>query len=823
MKNILLPLYTLIGILFTSMLSASDNLGRSTTLFDSDWLFIKENISGAEEPDYNDSDWRKISLPHDWSIEDLPNQIPDSIVGPFSKASITKRDGGFTIGGTAWYRKHFLLEKSTRGKKVYIQFDGVYMNSDIWINGHHLGNHPYGYSPFYYDITPFLQKPGKSNIIAVRVKNEGVNSRWYSGSGIYRHVWLTVTNPMHIDIWGTYITTPVVSDDLAEVNIETTIKNYLGQKPVTIQAEIYSESGKLVGTNEAKYPSLKANNNKVSQLISIKNPNLWSIDSPARYKAKVRVVQGKTIVDETTTMFGIRSIKFDSKYGFTLNGKNILLKGGCIHHDNGPLGAVAIDRAEERKIELLKQNGYNAIRSAHNPPSTALLDACDRLGMLVIDEAFDAWQKEKKPQDYHLYFDDWWQKDIETMILRDRNHPSIIMWSTGNEIPESIDSIGYKTGEKIAESIRLLDPSRPTTIAIPKYILVLSGQKGKKWDDTAPSYENVDVCGYNYSTNLYKRDHKKHPDRVMYESESFPPDVYKNWEIAKTLPYAIGMFTWTAIDYIGEAGLGVPRIIPTDTNTDYNLFLDPAWPIFNAYCGELDLIGDKKVNSYYLDVVWDRSKVEMLVKPHIPNGFKEVNFYYNFPEQIKSWSFPGDEGKELKVYVHSKADSITLELNGKVISTQSRSPKEITCEFLVPYEPGTLVAKSYVNGAERATDTLKTVGKPYAVKLIADHKNITTNPNDLSFINVQIVDKNGEVVPYADDILVKYQMLNDIGEIAGVGNGNPFDISSFQKPEKKVYRGKGLVILRPNGKQGTAVLRASARGLKDSSIEIVIK
>lgn len=822
--NILKRSFLVVVFLFVSKttLLAQKNLIPRTISFDREWSFFKGDYVKAKDINYDDSSWRKVNLPHDWSIEDLPNQIPDSIVGPFSKAALSQRDGGFTVGGTAWYRKHFVLDKATSGKSVFIQFDGVYMNADVWINGKHLGNHPNGYTSFYYDLTPYLLPVGQSNVIAVQVKNEGLNSRWYSGSGIYRHVWLTVTNPLHIDIWGTYITTPRVSDKMAKVSIETTIKNVPVNKPYTLLTELYTATGKLVGSDKKVFSALNGDKNLLNQTITVNNPTLWSLENPSLYKAKVKIVQDNKVIDETTTTFGIRSLHFDATSGFTLNGKNIKLKGGNIHHDNGPLGAVAIDRAEERKIELLKKNGYNAIRLSHNPPSPYLLDVCDRLGMLVINEAFDVWNEMKKPQDYHLYFKEWWKRDIESMVLRDRNHPSIIMWSTGNEIPETIDTIGYETGKRLSDAIRSLDATRPTTIAIPKFITVLSGRKGKKWDDTAPSFATVDVCGYNYAINKYDDDHKKYPNRVMYESEAFPPQVYDSWEKAKKAPYTIGMFTWTAMDYIGEAGLGAPRLVPKDVAVGSNLFLDPAWPIFNAYSGELDLIGDKKVNSYYLDVVWERSKIELFVQPSIPDGYKEEDFYYNFPVQIKSWSFPGEEGKKMKVFVHSQAQLIKLELNGRVVGTHTKTLRSITAEFEVPYEPGSLVARCYDNGKEIGSDTLRTVGKPHAIKLRADRGKIKADLNDLSYINVEVVDEKGNIVPYVDDLIVKYQISGN-GEIAGVGNGNPTDVSSFQQPQKKVYRGRGLVIVRPNDTSGKIILKAQAKGLVSGSIEISSK
>ena len=501
-------------ILFGSLLAiVTYGQASRTVLFDADWRFKKDSLIQAESPTYNDTGWRKLNLPHDWSIEDLPVQIPDSIVGPFSKGAVSGRDGGFLVGGTAWYRKHFTLDKGSAGKQIFIQFDGVYMNADVWINGHHLGNHPNGYTAFQYELTPYLLPPGRSNVIAVQVKNEGVNSRWYSGSGIYRHVWLTTVNPLHIDLWGTYITTPSVTDQVATVSVETTIRNPSGKYPFTALTRIYTPAGKLVGTDRKLVTASQDSLTQLTQHITVANPVRWSLEKPQLYRATVQLLQAGNVVDETTTPFGIRTIHVDAQTGFTLNGKPIKLKGGCIHHDNGPLGAAAIDRAEERKIELLKQQGYNAVRMSHNPPSPQLLDACDRLGMLVIDEAFDMWVRPKTPQDYHLYFRQWWQRDLESMILRDRNHPSIIMWSIGNEIAESADSSGYAIGKQLSDAVRRLDATRPVTMAIPLFITYFN--KGKKWEDTAPSFANLDVAGYNYADSKYESDHEKFPDRVM--------------------------------------------------------------------------------------------------------------------------------------------------------------------------------------------------------------------------------------------------------------------------------------------------------------------
>jgi len=371
-----------------------------TTSFDIGWRFIKDNPVGAEKPDFDDSRWRTLDLPHDWSIEDLPNQIKDSIIGPFSKASLSKMGTGYTVGGTAWYRKRFTIDKTNHGETAYLQFDGVYMNSDVWVNGKRLGNHPYGYTSFWYDITPYLNPAGKSNIVAVQVKNEGLNARWYSGSGIYRHTWLTLVNPVHIVPWGVYVTTPDVTEKKAIVEVVSTVENS-GKKDsqVSYEVKLLDPSGNEVGKSIMNSLLTAGQSTELKQIITVENPALWSLDKTNLYHAEVVVLLNNKVADRINTVFGIRSIHFDPQTGFTLNGKTIKLKGGCFHHENGPLGSAAIDRAEERKIEILKKAGFNAIRCSHNPPSPCLLDACDKQGILVIDDGDGSvifWAKRKK-------------------------------------------------------------------------------------------------------------------------------------------------------------------------------------------------------------------------------------------------------------------------------------------------------------------------------------------------------------------------------------------------------------------------------------------
>lgn len=817
---------------------AQSNAQSRTRSFDDNWRFKKDSLIQAENPSFKDGDWRVVQLPHDWSIEDLPNQTPDTIIGPFSRTSIGQSATGFTVGGIGWYRKKFTTATAEEKKLFTIHFDGVYTNSDVWLNGHLLGNTPYGYTPFYYDLTPYLKPAGQENVLSVRVRNEGKNSRWYSGSGIYRHVWLTVTEPVHVAVWGVYITTPVVSKNSATIQVKSTIKNE--QKTAgnfSLITTIISPSGKTVAQTQKLFV-LETNALKIdSQNITLSNPLLWSLEAPELYKVVTEIKSGNRTTDRVETSFGIRSIRFDASKGFTLNGKRVILKGGCIHHDNGPLGAAAIDRAEERKIELLKKLGYNAIRSSHNPPSQQLLDACDRLGMLVLDEAFDMWELAKNPQDYHLNFKEWWQKDVDAMIMRDRNHPAVIMWSIGNEIFEAPDTAGYRIAKMLAKEVRELDVTRAVTAGI----AYLPGYTKKPWEDYEPYLTQLDVDGYNYflesqskffvrdsaTAHRFETEHAKHPQKTFIVTEYTPGSALENWEHAEKYPYLLGSFKWTAMDYIGEAGIGRPLPVPASRKLPtgivrMGLFYKPTWPVFNAYCGDLDLIGNKKPAAYYQDVVWKKSPVELLVHHPISDGIQEVIAPWGFPDELKSWTWPGQESKKILVHVYTRSKLVKLELNGKVIAEKIVPDSSITATFEIEYQPGTLVAKSYDNGKETSSSSLTTSGKPVAIRLIADRSTIKSDPNDLSYISAEIIDEKGNVVPYIDDIEITYVLTGD-ATIAGVGNGSFDDASSFQQDHKKVYQGRGLAIIRANGKIGTVALTASAKGLKDGLVKIVIK
>ncbi|HLG40847.1 MAG TPA: glycoside hydrolase family 2 TIM barrel-domain containing protein, partial [Chitinophagaceae bacterium] len=608
-KQRLLPVISWLTFIIYFFISCSQPTNELTVDdrirdFDSDWRFIKDSIAGAEQPGFDDSKWRVLDLPHDWSIEDLPEQIPGKTIGPFSKESEGALNGAstaHTVGGTGWYRKIFTLNSDDQNKLISVYFEGVYTETDVWINGKYAGAHKHGYTSFFFDITKFCKPAGEKNLMAVRVINKGKNSRWYSGSGIYRHVKLIVTNPLHIDQWGVYITTPKVSAEEATIKIVTSISNETDEKSdIKLHTHIFDANGNFVTETET-LQSVNANRKaNIPQEIFVKMPMLWSPDSPFLYKAEIAVIVKGETEDVMKIDFGIRSVSFSAENGFLLNGQKIELKGGCVHHDNGILGAAAIDRAEERRIELLRANGFNAVRSSHNPPSPAFLDACDRLGMLVIDEAFDMWQKPKNPDDYHNFFDEWWERDLSSMVLRDRNHPSIILWSIGNEIQERADSSGLAIIKKFKPKINQLDSSRLITAAVCEFW----DNPGKKWPATIPTFALLDVGGYNYQWMQYESDHQQFPQRIMAGTESVPRHAFENWQLVEKHPYVIGDFVWTAMDYLGESGIG-----HTGCDNVKDEFSMP-WPWFNSWCGDIDLAGNKKPQSYYRDVVWRRSKIE---------------------------------------------------------------------------------------------------------------------------------------------------------------------------------------------------------------------
>ena len=812
----LLPIAILLLSISFCNVKGQENIGGKQ-LFDNNWKFCLGDTKGAENPSFNDKTWRDIDLPHDWSIEKLPDQEPGKIVGPFSKESIGTTATGYTVGGIAWYRKTFTLNAKVKSSIAIINFDGVYMNCEVWVNGKLLGSHPYGYTAFSFDISKYLNPAGKPNVIAVKVKNEGQNSRWYSGSGIYRHVWLIQKQLVSMAQNGVFISTSSIADNSAAIKISSVVENNLTKTTTAkLVINIFDPDGKICQTTETQAKIVSPGSEEFTQNISIPQAKLWSVETPNLYTSEIQVIADGVVSDKVSTTFGIRTISFSAQNGFLLNGKKVLLKGGCMHHDNGFLGSATIDRAEERRVQLMKAYGFNAIRTSHNPPSQQFLDACDRNGVLVLDEAFDMWERPKNKDDYHIYFKEWWKNDLKSMIYRDRNHPSVILWSIGNELNERADSLGYAIRKELVKEVHKLDSSRPVTEAICGFW----DHWGQKWSTTVQAYADLDVGGYNYLNNQYEADHAEFPERIMVGTESYPGEAHAFWKLVEKNPFVIGDFVWTAMDYIGENGCGNSSYGPKAVQ---RVGLKP-WPWFNAFCGDIDLCGFKKPQLLYRDVVWNNSNLEMMVHAPIPEGMVETYSYWGWPDEYQSWNWAGNEDKVMDVRVFTKCELVRLELNGKIIAEKPAGDStNLIASFKVPYEPGILKAIALNNGIEVATKEITSTGAPAKIKLTADRSTIKASRSDLSYVKVEITDAQGNLVPNAN-IPVTFT-VSGAGEIAGSGNACPTDMESFNNAVCKTYRGQALAILRPlkEVKTGFITLRAEANGLVSADINIAVQ
>jgi beta-galactosidase len=677
------------------------------------------------------------------------------------------------------------------------------MNADVWLNGQHLGNHPYGYTSFGYDLTDKI-KSGEENVLAVQVKNEGQNSRWYSGSGINRHVWLQILEPVHLVQWGTQVVPANVSASSALIGTRVSVKNATGQAVrVQLLSAILDPAGKEVAQWKSELEIAAGAVSTDRQNHPVTNPVRWSLENPALYKLKTRILEDGRLLQEQLTPFGIRSIHFDAQTGFLLNGKSVKLKGGCYHNDNGPLGARSYDRAEERRVELMKASGFNAIRCSHNPPPPAFLDACDRLGILVIDEAFDMWKDPKNPYDYHLYFNDWWKKDIQSMVERDINHPSVIIWSIGNEIPNREKPEVVAVAKELAGYIRSLDTSRPLTAAV-----------NDVKEDKDPYFSVLDIAGYNYAAGNYEADHQRKPNRVMMGTESYALEAFDYWMPVLDHPYVIGDFIWTGFDYIGEASIGW-RGYPQEKN---------FYPWNLAYCGDIDICGWKRPQSYYRDALWSSDKLALFVHPPSPsfslNPKTEKWSKWNWDDVVADWNWKGYENKPMKVDVYSSCAEVELFLNGKSLG---RKPTNRSTRFRnsweVPWQSGELKAAGYSNGKKVRETSLYSSGEPVQIVLSADRQQILANGEDLCYVTVELTDAAHHLNPKAEN-LVRF-FVEGPATIAGVGNANPVSLESYQQPKRKAWRGKCLVVLKATGTAGNIILHASAEGLPGATLHII--
>jgi beta-galactosidase len=845
----ILPLLSL--SIYAATAQADSNDARTVEKFDRDWKFNYGETSGAEQAGFDDTAWRSVDLPHDYSIEGPQNVDPTkrgAMEGPFDRNSPARNGGAYLNGGIGWYRKTFTLPDSDKGKQVTILFDGAYQNATVTINGHKLGDHPYGFSSFYYDLTPDLKFGNDKNVLAVRLEDDQPGCRWYSGAGIYRHVWLIATAPVHVAQWGTYVTTPKVSDDSADIKVATTVQNDAGQEAVaTLTTRILDPNGKEVATLDIGDSKIAAGKTQVLEpTITIPHPTLWSVDSPTLYHAVSEVKIGGNIVDSVTTPFGIRTIEFTKDKGFFLNGKHLNIQGVCDHHDLGCLGASAYRRAIQRQLEILKSFGVNGIRTSHNPPSPELLDLCDQMGFVVMDEAFDEWKKNKTTYGYGQYFDEWSKPDLLSMIDRDRNHPSIVLWSIGNEIREGAENLpgAGPMAERLAKICHDEDPTRLVTSACPNPVADWKSGLAKA----------LDVFGVNYQVGFYRRNDPANPPTTQPNPNNYSGQLpmigsetssqvdsrcdyglnlddqgnvqikprqnfqvssydyyHPSWATSaetdlisvKNAPWVAGEFVWTGFDYLGEP-------------TPY------GWPSRSSYFGIVDLAGFPKDRYYLYKSVWNPQPMVHILP--------------------MNWNWQQFAGKPIPVRVFTNADQVELFLNGVSLGTkkfpeesalqtyegnQKKNPKLITApgmhlEWQVTYAPGELKAVATKDGKAVATDIVRTAGAPAKIELSVDRDKIANDGQDLSFISLKIVDAHDVVCPDADNE-IKFDLTGDAATLAGLDNGDATNHESFQGKQHKAYHGLALAVLKAKyDTTGSVQLTASADGLAPATATVTV-
>jgi len=789
----------LLALLVAPFASTVAQRERAILPFDRAWRFHLGDVPGAQEATFDDSAWRRLDLPHDWSIE-----------GEFSDTNPAGAGGGALPGGVGWYRKTFSVAERDTGRLVFVEFDGAYRNSEVWINGHYLGKRPYGYSSFSYELTPHLRYGGASDVIAVRVDNsQQPNSRWYSGSGIYRHVRLVTTDRVHVDHWGTYVTTPEVTPASARVTIRTTISNASqADQPITLRTVLYDAGDREVAAASAEARVPRDSVSEIAQDLVIRNPTQWSLDRPYVYRAVSRVVCGGKPCDDYSTPFGVRTFVFDPDRGFILNGRPLKIRGVCLHHDLGALGAAVNTRALERQLEIMRGMGVNAIRTSHNPPAPELLDLTDRMGFIVLDEAFDMWKKQKTKFDYHLDWDAWHVRDLSDMVRRDRNHPSVFMWSIGNEVMEQWtngDSTAAPIARELAGIVRGLDPTRPITSA------------NNNGSPANPLFHAgaLDLLGHNYHHQAWANFPTQFPgakfiiteamsalnSRGVYEQPSDSvasyatpyvkdsgPQPNKDYRLSsyddrkafwgslheeslrlfERYPFLSGMFIWQGIDYLGEP-------------TPYE------WPARSSYFGVVDLAGFPKDPYYLYQSVWT-TRPMLHVFPH--------------------WSWA--PGQTIDVWTYTNAAEVELFLNGASLGAKQKPEKVSHLMWRVAYTPGTLRAVARTGGRVVATQEVKTAGVPARVALAPDRGTIHPDGNDLSFVTVTVEDSAGVPVPTAEP-LVRFRVAGD-GRIVGVDNGDQISHEPFQADHVRLFEGKALVIIRGGRTPGTVTLTATAEG-----------
>ncbi len=805
-------------------LSPSDGVApRLRESFDFGWKFYKDDVPGAQDPEFSDANWKNVALPHDWSIE-----------GPFGEKEPAGAAGGYLPTGIGWYRKHFRLPDLHGDKQLTIEFDGVYQNSEVWINGRYLGKRPYGYVPFFYDLTPHIAFEAE-NVIAVKVDNSRqTNCRWYSGSGIYRHTWLLSTNKVHVAHWGTFVTAPLVSRDAATLQIKTTIKNETrNSASCALTTNILDAEGKAIQTAESSQEVAANGEYEFVQQMRVINPYLWSIGDPHLYKVHSTVHRQNRIIDEYDTPIGIREAIFDADKGFLLNGERVKLNGVCLHHEAGCVGAAVPERVWQRRLEILQEMGCNAIRTSHNPYAAEFLDLCDRTGFLVMNEALDEWKVPKGqigPNGYCNYFDEWYERDVQNFVRRDRNHPSVVLWSAGNEVGDQGAPQGAETLGKLLKVFHAEDPTRPVTVGCDH----ISSEPAS--DAARPEFlALLDVVGYNYvdrwrdrREKYYSIDRHAYPQRRFIGTESeamggirgnfrhlFPEgtadgflslrramniDVEQLWKFVSTYDYIAGDFMWTGMDYLGEA----------------------RWPMKGSSSGVIDTCGFKKDGFYFYQSQWINKPV-LHIFPH--------------------WNWKGKEGSIIPVTCFTNCDTVELFVNGRSCGVKGyafprlgmegrygnypdrakviRTTADLHLAWDVQYEPGILKAVGIKNRKIVATTEVSTTGEPVAIGLSADREFISADRRDAVHLTVQILDEGGRVVPIADDEIT-FELEGE-GSLLGVDNGNPESHEDYKSNLRKAFNGLCLAIVQSTGRPGRIQVTASSPALKSASVIIATK
>jgi len=789
---------------------------RQVVLLDKGWRFSKGDVEKASQPDFNDRSWQTVTVPHDWAISGPFDKNIDAQTvtviedGERKPALRTGRTGSLPWVGVGWYRKELNVPLSAKGKRCFIEFDGAMSNAVVYLNGERIGTWPYGYASFSFELTDKVLFGGK-NILAVRLENLEESSRWYPGAGIYRNVRFVLTDLVHVKQWGTYVTTPQVTSANATVQIKTEIENQGSENKIELETAILSPQGKQVAIS--KIPISGNRNTIASQSFTITNPVVWEIEAPKLYKAISKVLVNNKVTDTYETPFGIRTIAFDNNKGFSLNNRQVKIKGVCQHHDLGPLGAAVNYRALERQLEILKDMGANAIRTSHNPPNPELLDLCDKMGFLVMDETFDEWKIRKSKNGYNKIFDEWAEKDVRAMIRRDRNHPSIILWSIGNEVPEQSDSIGgAKRAKFLVDIVHDEDPTRLTTSGFNRLSLAIKNGLAAV----------VDVVGLNYWPENYSKTHSQHPEWKLLGSETqstissrgaymFPAIERKSykypnkqtssygleapgWGSAPDIEFAIqdkeeyvaGQFVWTGFDYLGE---------PTPYNND--------WPSHSSYFGIVDLAGLPKDLFYLYQSKWANKKV-LHVLPH--------------------WTWPGREGEITPVHVFTSFKSAELFVNGKSQGVMKKDPSLRYGSYRlvwdkVKYEPGEIKVVAFDDAGKPVAEEVKrTAGEPFKVELKADRSGIKADGKDLSFITVSVLDKNGNLCPDAANNITF--TAGGEGFVRGVANGDATSIQVLTGSEMQAFHGQCVVVVQSTEKKGSIRLTASSPGLKQQTLSL---